>query len=354
VVEEYRQLFAAQCVYEERCAQQLGRSYSSVAACVDYNGIFLSTIADIFGGAVTFDTAFREGCLAALYGPNVSCVDPPEFPAPCDQYYRLNTPRDVGALCDESRSLCNVGLSCENDASGCGRCANRVAVGAACPGGAQCEGRASCINGTCALPPGRGQPCTGSCSGGLTCESPAPGMPSVCVERVGAGQSCNNKTCFLDLSCEGEQNARVCVAPSAEGATCSRSGNPGCVGKVCRFASANAPMGQCSNDTATPIGSPCLQSGPYSFCSQGRALTEGPPGGPPTSCTCVAYTAVGQPCTDFGECEIACVGLNPATEPPTPGVCAGPGAIGAECYADQACASGRCNNGVCAAALVCQ
>jgi len=353
--EHFRQDIAAHCAYEERCAAQVGRNYSTLAACTAaYESVLPQLVAALSG--VTFNVANRQACLDARWGTNVSCIDRPNASETCSSYFVLENPLAAGASCGDPTDTCDLALSCVHEAWGCARCMALAAVGQACSNALPCAGHAGCVNGICTLPAGRGEPCGGvPCAGGLMC-SGAAGMPATCMDRVALGQNCDTASCYRDLSCEPGTTSSVCVALPAEGATCGRSAATECMGAYCRFETPSAPTGECTRTLfSTTIGDPCLMIGAFPLCDTGRPQIEGTPGEPPTACTCVDYTPAGQPCFDVWECELECVGLNPSTTPPTPGTCSAPAADGANCGFDRDCISGFCSrNGLCGTAPVCE
>ena len=348
-------LFVAQCAQEDRCATELGRTFTSRTACEAYWPSIIDYYMAFFGAVYEVgDGSKLQACTDALYPSSGSCTEAGEFPAPCRALLRVKNAVAAGGACgnEEGSPQCDLEFTCVTGATGCGTCRAASAVGASCSDMQPCVSGAYCNAGTCARLPGRGESCATAhaCRGNLDCDGPS--GAETCRERVGLGASCEEASCYFDLTCDYSAMPRTCRAQSAVGTSCARTDAARCHGTLCVFPSADAAMGTCQYQyTATP-GQPCLGVGSYSYCTEGYADPTGDPAAP-TGCTCRAYKGTGESCT-YGQCATSCDNIDWTTTPPGPGTCAAPRANGATCSSDSECTSGHCSNGgTCAAPPMC-
>jgi hypothetical protein len=156
-----------------------------------------------------------------------------------------------------------------------------------CRAGLYCTGDSGTV---CAVAPGTiGQTCIADadCAGGLTCAE----TYAICVKPGGVGVACDTSDprypCDASLSCINNLCATTPV-PVAIGDTCDPNG-PSCPGAVGTSQCVNGPSGY-TCQLALSAGDPCGQPG-QAQCSLLSGLECDP-----TSKTCVALPALGQPC----------------------------------------------------------
>lgn len=280
------------------------------AACPGFG--FMSQLPAICNGAVdevaagrlSFDADAGEACLLAHTASDCKVGPPPPFMRgmifgdptnPCHGV--LTGAVEAGQACyyDATRATdeCAAGF-CAHDASACpGQCAPFQGLGQSCDARVKCD------------------PTTLFCSGAL------------CAARFTEGADCSSAPdgCVAGLACFGGH----CLAPAhAEGDACAVDDQCGiiagaCLGGTCKKKVAagehcsgdhNCPDGLgCRVDPAsgdrtcqTPleVGAPCDTSDPGSCGS--LELVCMPPESPDagTDGRCVAFGAVGEPCTEIG------------------------------------------------------
>ena len=112
-----------------------------------------------------------------------------------------------------------------------GRCAPRLAEGAACPSSRACASYLACLDGHCRLPAGAGEPCESlsDCTDGFYCNRDAP-EGAACEARKAEGSVCEyGFECIQELECIND----LCQTEREEGEACTSYGD--CVyGLYCR------------------------------------------------------------------------------------------------------------------------
>jgi hypothetical protein len=269
----------------------------------------------------------------------------------CSQFSSCEPPQQNG-------SDCTGGDQCMSGHCGLmGTCSDPPTLGGACTDSTSCYPIGYCTGGTCHSYKMPGQPCDSydACLApyvclsskcvplNLTCAPASAGQMCAylhvcddqsycdaganftCKPRHGAGSMCSSDDqCATGLYCAMSK----CAAQLAAGSACTADTQ--CVaGTYC----VTGTTGQNGTCTAGPAGQPCDRyRGP--FCPDGYAC-------PDTTNRCVAGSAAaGMPCDEFS---------GPFCDPGLfcdAGMCAARRPLGGQCYEDNQCLSGHCDNQV--------
>lgn len=345
VNEFYEALYRAQCDFEERCASQNGRTYTTLQACLATVDERVETLDAVLGPSGLLDLlrvdsgADMQACLSSLYPPG-DCTFPPllGLPPECREVLSIVNPLAVGDPCgaDVARA-CDLDATCvERDS--CRRCEAAPIPGddgAPCTSGGDCLS-VHCVNGFCATVGERGSSCmsSGECQGNLICR----GDPLICDDLGSEGDACAaDYSCLKDLACRGDPP--VCVPRSAVGTPCDRTSTVPCSG-LCVFEQEDAAMGVCGFELPV-AGEPCAYQGAGPICYYGHAY-ESFVDGAAVACVCRDHEAAGGPCRSDLDCvSRSCTGADPQ-DPAVFGSCDALVPIGGECSRDENCETGFC------------
>lgn len=241
--------------WEGRCAKELECTpknieflYGDVATCAERERLACLAMLSLDGVTATAEDV--KSCADAY--TNRSCDEIMADPWVAEKC-RLQGSRATGAQCAHG-AQCTSGFCGFNGPMECGTCQLPLGgEGAACDPqqGGQCELTLWCVGGTCVKQPVQGQPCDGTvpCAGYLSC------VNGTCGKGLGPGAPCSTTAACdptLDLYCDSSSHvcegfalrkagepcdptvkpyslctlgswcndAYVCVAPVADGASC--------------------------------------------------------------------------------------------------------------------------------------
>jgi len=357
----YRELFRAQCEFDERCASTNGRAYVNLEACNAYTEYLLTIFAEAFEEDDSFFSYFtikpgdHRACALSIYPPG-TCDGPPGnvLSPECEAVVEYGDTIAVGSVCYSdaaSTGLCDPGTTCRVE-NGCGTCevSGNLADGAACVSFTECASEA-CVDGFCATPKARGTACTldSECRGYLRCQGEV--GATVCTDAAGQGDACEyDSDCVNGLSCLGEPLA--CAPDAVNGTTCDREGTVECMA-VCVFSAPDAATGQCGF-TLPDEGEPCVYYGHLPSCSNGYPRRTVTAEGLDTACVCAPKEPGGGPCHSNTDCaSYSCTGED-VLDPTVLGTCDPVVPDGEACTSNFNCESGYCGeDALCAAAPTC-
>jgi len=276
-------------------------------------GPTVSSLVDIYGGALGATCAAAGDCGSGACVDGVCCVSPScTAPATCNQ------PGALGTCTKPIGSACAVTTDCAS-----GLCVDGYCCDAAC--GGKCEacdipGKLGVCSPTQGAPRGKRSACTGP-GAGTACGDRCDGIDRTACHVPGASASCGTDACVLGV----ESRAGTCAADG----TCSAT-SKSCEGYVCGATT-------CKTSCA---GDPDCKAGYY--CKGGACAKVDGLGTPCTS----ASTCTTGLCTDGACCGVAVCGVGESCgNPENPGVCSKK--RGSVCTLDPECASGHCVDGVC-------
>lgn len=269
----------------------------------------LARISTLAGTFDRFEASIDAGRLA--YDPNKAreCVNEYES-AECDDILAFQSCREAFRGLVPPGGECSATFDCVSTS----RC-----MGASDNG---------CTLGRCEHVPQLGEPCTSFCADEAFCDTDS----STCVLRREQGAACTNSECAAFLTCrEG-----VCAGPPTEGEACTWTcaSNLICATNAEGARTCRRPRtdGTCQTFQDCPIDQHCNRASPEA--------AEG---------TCGAYPTLGQ------RCEFACArGSYCDGSNNTCVAISEPVAIGGACEVDRECATGRCDEGICAARVLCE
>jgi len=227
--------------YDARAARACVDTFSGVAACTLTAIVTAQNSLDNLCGKVFTGTVppggscfFNEECANRGRCDRLNCTG-----ACCAGTCVAHMIVPVGGDCTGADTECVEGAGCAIDATLTQLvCKPQLRAGAACTTADACVSPYSCVTpdplvnaGTCAAPPGHGQPCGTAGFGGLcnderdTCDT----STSVCVSAVPVGGSCAaNFVCVGVASCDGT----TCVARGEPGASCDPAAFAPCLGDL--------------------------------------------------------------------------------------------------------------------------
>lgn len=256
-------------------------------------------------------------------------------------------------------SDCVSGLYCRStQTAGVGVCSKPALVGDACSGVGECAAGLTCL-GQCLALPSAGTACVmGRCDASSFCVQGADG--GVCQSRGPVGLKCGSDAqCAMGLVCDAKLGLCTPALVTEPGGACSDQQL--CAnGLACVRLSRDSATGTCQSPQ--PAASTCSQSSdcqPHLACSKGSCVSRGGVGSPCSSSRdcgiflgcleneCARRPVIGESCSLLLPCLWgACSQLG------ADGgfVCSEPAGPGARCGGDDACASGRCEQGQCLAA----
>ena len=261
---------------------------------------------------LSYDPAKAQACLDAYKAGGCAQLDT-RTPAVCDAVF--GGKGAVGDAC-QIGAECSPGMFCQAGAACPGKCANRLAVGAACTADDNCGDNLKCIADKCSAPVAEGAACGGAtkaeCKSGLTCvgANETTTEPGVCKKsdtvfaaKVGADCDATKQIfCEVGASCELTSATQAgikwtCVAPYASGGPCKLGFPNGCPsGEYCPVNTKAMPLkldavctkipatGETCGINSDGVPSTCA---PYAVCVAGK---------------CVEKQRVGGACTTGAEC----------------------------------------------------
>lgn len=369
------------CAFEERCAAERGRAWSTRARCE-------RQVENLADGYLAFYGIDLFAVLAASFvlGPQAAqdaCVNEldalacdafvPTTTAACEQAVLPRSGSGEGVPCSldlHAYQPCERGLVCRSDGTGCSTCVARWANGAACSEDDDCATRyCDPATGRCADPPvfaAAGAMCTPSspCLGNLKCVPRTDGT-ALCRALALPGETCASpdgsgpSACVGDAVCRFMQDGPSrCIGAHDDGEACSRNppvGDPGCF-NTCNFPSVDAPTGTCGPVTGTvEEGDPCSRGSDYATCTRpdlypdeefmmvGNDLVA-------TACTCRARRGDCVPCASPIECasRLCFRSLSAGID-----LCMPKRDDGERCSSSDECASNHCVGGFCTTGSAC-
>ncbi len=346
-----RDLAAALCAFQDRCAAVRGFSYSTPAACLtvyDHNQQLTALASGVDPNAtldaqyLPVDAASLQACLAGY--TTLDCRA--ELLGLCNGLLRFRSTLNAGDVCawPDATAVCDPEqfLGC----GGPGPVACRVCTAfpppTPCTMDAQCPSN-HCELGTCMGPrrKGLGETCTpGQCLDPMVCVTGGPPMGTCQVPVLLNGSCGGQMPCVRDLQCVGG----TCQQPLPDGQSCTRSQAARCASH-CVFATPNATTGTCGPVTTPPApGEPCVNG--YA-CGAGLAVAVPDGTGATLSCVCAPRTPNGDACSGDYQCASGhCLAVT--------GQCGALGEAGAACRVHQDCRSGACLLTTGAAGTTCQ
>jgi hypothetical protein len=256
------------------------------SACDDFVSALCNKLQECTPNAIAIAYKDANDCIARQKPQCVKAVNAPSTgatpsvvsdcagayrAATCDDFFAqpqaCRTPAGAladGAPCGEAAQC--TGRRCNKPTGSiCGACAPRVPAGGDCKSTSDCEDTLICGPTKCVVPSKAGE----ACGGTAPCAAPLLCSKGTCGAGVGAGESCaDGEACKSGLACEpsskvcqelsfakpGEACGLVsgsivgcaggavckdtCVAPAADGASCSAGGAPcqapaSCLNGVC-------------------------------------------------------------------------------------------------------------------------
>ncbi|MBX3231804.1 MAG: hypothetical protein KIT84_44265 [Labilithrix sp.] len=264
----------AKCALQKRCLPDRFRAYfADDAACEGDARTDLEP-------ATT--QAQYDACASKL--ASATCAQRERDFAECDFDPPGTLPDDAGC---SRNGQCASGRCKRDPGVDCGKCAERLALGAECTGGLECQDDLYCASATktCTKYGGQNASCTfgdGSCAADHNC------VGNKCLKTVGIGEACTGSfpsSCRSNLSCVDGK--------------CVEDGYATNVGDTCGFQSGGKYV-QCVR-LHCPLSSPqCLEYGKQGDACDNSDFTKAPCGS-------------GLACTD-GTCA-------PRVTPPPPPVC---------------------------------
>jgi hypothetical protein len=385
---------AGGCNYDERCRDQRGRRFSSVAACVASAEV-TNTLFPAQGGNGETLWAFlarssvmsqvdAQVCVDFYANPALACdmaINPPEE---CNNALDVANPVAVGGICGALEPECEGDTAYCARATGtpCLRCFAKGGLGDPCGEDGVCLSQYCDFTsgGFCANLPPRGVVGT-TCVTTADCLTPMECLGTttrVCTARGGPNAACNGPMaaaltlppCQEDLDCVVATDgvAGTCRPRLADNTACTRdsvrildSGGFTIIQTgqvcthVCAFPTANAATGVCTNNVTQPgNGQPsvAIQNRLPLQCADGTtsdfAVTLAGNVYTVASSTCVTPKTSGS-CQQTDVCAASHYCQGASFTPVTQGTCTVDKQNGVACAANNECLNGVCAGSLCAA-----
>jgi hypothetical protein len=218
-------LFDAALSMAKRCGPPPGTEPSAVSYHASDRTNYVSTCVSQ-ASSRGYDLSRLDECVAEAVATQL-CVDFIELAAPTNPNYSIGAGSSLASCMQRAGTLgagagCAYGSQCASakcdtgashpagEPSYCGTCAAPsgplpapVPVGGVCSGTSTCASGAYC-EGTCKMPPGKGESCTARCASGLACTGIDPAT-RVCKPRAPLNGSCaGGGYCQSPLTCAND------------------------------------------------------------------------------------------------------------------------------------------------------